>query len=54
MKIKTRNLTVYSDSRNIPYILLKGKWLKEIGFNFQDKIKVNTFKNKLVIEKVKK
>jgi len=53
VNIKTRKLKVYSDFKNIPYILLKGKWLKELGFNIHDIIKVSLEKNKLVIEKEK-
>lgn len=53
MNIKTRKLKVYADCNNIPYILLKGKWLKELGFNIHDIIKVSLEKKKLVIEKEK-
>lgn len=29
--MKIRKLSVYEDSTNKPYILLKGKWLQKLG-----------------------
>lgn len=31
--MKIRKLSVYEDSSNKPYILLKGKWLQKLGVN---------------------
>lgn len=51
--MKIRKLSVYRDFKNKPYILLKGKWLKQLDFNFHDKIEIITSKNKIVIKKIK-
>lgn len=34
--MKIRKLSVYEDSSNKPYILLKGKWLQKLGFNIHN------------------
>ena len=41
--MKIRKLSVYEDSTNKPYILLKGKWLQKLGFNFHNFVEVETF-----------
>lgn len=52
-----RKLKVYNQgsngSWNIPTIILKGEWLKKIGFNCNDKIEVVCEKDKIIINKVK-
>ena len=35
--MKIRKLSVYEDSTNKPYILLKGKWLQKLGCKSQYK-----------------
>ena len=47
--MKIRKLSVYEDSSNRPYILLKGKWLQ----NFHNFVEVETYKDKIIIRKVK-
>ena len=44
---------IYEDSSNRPYILLKGKWLQKLGFNFHNFVEVETYKDKIIIRKVK-
>ena len=51
--MKNRKLSVYEDSTNKPYILLKGKWLQKLGFNFHNFVEVETYKDKIIIRKVK-
>ncbi len=51
--MKIRKLSVYEDSSDGPYILLKGKWLQKLGFNFHNFVEVETYKDKIVIRKVK-
>lgn len=51
--MKIRKLSVYEDSYNKPYILLKGKWLQRLGFNFHNFVEVETYKDKIIIRKVK-
>lgn len=51
--MKIRKLSVHKDFKENPYIMLKGKWLKQLGFNFHDKIEIITSKNKIVIKKIK-
>ena len=51
--MKIRKLSVYEDSTNKPYILLKGKWLQKLGFNFYNFVEVETYKDKIIIRKVK-
>lgn len=51
--MKIRKLYVYEDSTNKPYILLKGKWLQKLGFNFHNFVEVETYKDKIIIRKVK-
>lgn len=51
--MKIRELSVYENSTNKPYILLKGKWLQKLGFNFHDCIEIETYKDKIIIRKVK-
>lgn len=51
--MKIRKLSVYEDSSNKPYILLKGKWLQKLGFNFHNFVEVETYKDKIIIRKVK-
>lgn len=56
MEIKTRNLKVYNQSQgdkgSVPTIILKGDWLKEIGFECGDAIEVICKENELVVKKV--
>ena len=33
--------------------LLKGKWLQKLGFNFHNFVEVETYKDKIIIRKVK-
>ena len=47
--MKIRKLSVYEDSTNKPYILLKGKWLQKLGFNFHNFVEVETYKDKIMI-----
>ena len=53
-----RVLKVYNQSQgdkgNIPTIILKGEWLRELGFNCNDKIEVFCEKNKITIMKIDK
>ena len=35
------------------YILLKGKQLQKLGFNFHNFVEVETYKDKIIIRKVK-
>lgn len=54
MKNKTqRTLKVYNQSQNgkynIPAIILKGEWLKQLGFDINKEIAVVCEENKLVI-----
>lgn len=51
--MKIRKLSVYEDSTNKPYILLKGKWLQKLGFNFHDYVEIDTYEDKIIIRKVK-
>jgi len=51
--MKIRKLSVYEDSTNKPYILLKGKWLQKLGFNFHNFVEIETYKDKIIIRKVK-
>ena len=51
--MKIRKLSVYEDLTNKPYILLKGKWLQKLGFNFHNFVEVKTYKDKIIIRKVK-
>lgn len=51
--MKFRKLLVYEDSTDKPYILLKGKWLQKLGFHFHDAVKIKTYKDKIIIRKVK-
>ena len=53
----SRHLTVSylynSNSVNVPFIRLCGKWLKSAGFSVADKVKVTVKDNLLVLELVK-
>lgn len=51
--MKFRKLLVYEDSSDRPYILLKGKWLQKLGFHFHDVVEIITYKDKIIIRKVK-
>lgn len=56
---KNRRLKVYSQSngynnKEVPTIVLKGKWLKEAGFFVDDGIEVDVSEGNLIIRKVKK
>ena len=51
--MKIRKLLVYEDATDRPYILLKGKWLQKVGFNFHDSIKLEITKEKIIITKIK-
>ena len=48
-----RNLKVYNQSQadkwNVPAIILKGEWLRELGFDCNNKIQVICEKDKLII-----
>lgn len=50
---KSRNLKVYGQSgyryQETPTIMLKGKWLSELGFNIGDYISISCENGKLVI-----
>ena len=49
----TRNLKVYSQGQNgkwnVPAIILKGDWLKQLGFDCNSAIEVICEKDKLII-----
>lgn len=51
--VKNRNIKVYGMSdhkwRDVPTIMLKGKWLKEAGFDIGDSITVHCEDGKIVI-----
>ena len=51
--VKIRKLPVYEDFHSTPYLLLKGKWFQRLGFNFHDTVEIVTYKDKIVIRKVK-
>ena len=51
--MKIRKISVYKDFKENPYIMLKGKWLQKLGFNFHDNIEISTCKNKIAIRKIK-
>ena len=51
--MKIRKLLVYKDFSNKPYIMLKGKWLQKLGFNFHDYLELETYEDKIIIRKVK-
>ena len=48
-----RNLKVYNQSQadkwNVPAIILKGEWLRELGFDCNNLIEVICEKDKLII-----
>lgn len=50
---QTRNLKVYSQGQNgkwnVPAIILKGDWLKQLGFDCSSAIEVICEKDKLII-----
>lgn len=52
---KNREMKVYTQSgynyREVPAIILKGKWLQECGFNFGDEIVVLVEHEQLTIRK---
>ena len=54
MKSKSkRKLKVYNQSQNgkynVPAIILKGEWLKQLGFDIATNIEVTLEENKIVI-----
>ena len=51
--MKIRKLLVYKDFKENPYIILKGKWLQKLGFNFHDYLELETYEDKIIIRKVK-
>ena len=51
--MKIKKLLVYQDSTNKPYIMLKGKWLQKLGFNFHNYIDLELHKDKIIIRKAK-
>lgn len=51
--MKIKKLLVYQDSTNKPYIMLKGKWLQKLGFNFHNYINLELYKDKIIIRKAK-
>ena len=55
---KTRILKVYNqgqgDKWNVPTIILKGEWLRELGFDCNDKIEVYLDSGKLTIKNLEK
>lgn len=51
--MKIRKISVYKDFKENPCIMLKGKWLQKLGFNFHDNIEILTCKNKITIRKIK-
>ena len=50
-----RKLKVYGnqnrDFTGDPFILLKGKWLKELGFSIGNYIEIDCEKNEIIIKK---
>lgn len=55
MQKKIRELKVYEQSgyqyKRMPVIMLKGQWLKDLGFDSGDKIRVVCSNGRLVITK---
>ena len=51
--MKNRKILVHEDFHNTPYLLLKGKWLQNLGFHFHDTVEIKQYKDKLIITKVK-
>ena len=51
--MKIRKLLVYKDFKEKTYIMLKGKWLQKLGFNFHDYLELETYEDKIIIRKVK-
>lgn len=51
--MKIKKLLVYEDSTDRPYILLKGKWLRKLGFDFHDRLELELYKDKIIIKKQK-
>ena len=54
---KNRRLKVYGQSngynyKDVPTIVLKGKWLEEAGFNIGDNISVNNENEKIIISRI--
>ena len=43
---------VYNGKKTIPQIRINGIWLQELGFNIGDKISLELFEGKLVIDKM--
>lgn len=58
MKSKSkRKLKVYNQSQNgkynVPAIILKGEWLKQLGFDIATNIEVVSEENKIIINVIK-
>ena len=51
--MKIKKLLVYEDSTDRPYILLKGKWLRRLGFDFHNRLELELYKDKIIIKKAK-
>lgn len=51
--MKIKKLLVYEDSTDRPYILLKGKWLRRLDFDFHDRLELELYKDKIIIKKAK-
>ena len=51
--MKINKLLVYEDSTDRSYILLKGKWLRKLGFNFHDRLELELYKDEITIKKAK-
>lgn len=51
--MKIKKLLVYELFNKRPFIMLKGKWLQELGFNPHDLIELKLYKNKIIIKKLK-
>ena len=51
--MKIKKLLVYEDSTDRSYILLKGKWLRRLDFDFHDRLELELYKEKIIIKKAK-
>ena len=51
--MKIIKFSVYEVSSDRPYILLNGKCLQKLGLNFHNFVKVENYKDKIIIRKVK-
>jgi len=49
-KLKIRETGDYFNKKTIPEIRLKGKWLQEAGFRYNEHVKVTAENGRIVIE----